>query len=173
MFTAEGNSDQVEPGGRTVVFLIPASVPHVSALFSLVSETTSRRRTAPGELPSTRTVMDLPGESETRRRDGRRNPAVINRRKPPVDTLYAVGIICLQVLSSRLLLPSSSARSPSPGMHLARPRAPCLSCEVSDPADCLTAGFIAAARLKPSDKRFQEAATSSSPPWIGDWSAKL
>ncbi|KAK1905882.1 Amiloride-sensitive sodium channel subunit alpha [Dissostichus eleginoides] len=40
--------------------------------------------------------MDLPGESEPRRRRGRRNPAVITRRNPPVDTMYAVGIICLQ-----------------------------------------------------------------------------
>ncbi|KAI4813130.1 hypothetical protein KUCAC02_024478, partial [Chaenocephalus aceratus] len=33
--------------------------------------------------------MDLPGESEPRRRKGRRNPAVITRRNPLVDTMYA------------------------------------------------------------------------------------
>ncbi|KAJ4948676.1 hypothetical protein JOQ06_020206, partial [Pogonophryne albipinna] len=43
--------------------------------------------------------MDLPGESEPRRRKGRRNPAVITRRNPLVDTMYAVGIIFLQASS--------------------------------------------------------------------------
>ncbi|KAE8280404.1 hypothetical protein D5F01_LYC20965 [Larimichthys crocea] len=40
--------------------------------------------------------MDLPGESETRRRESSRTPAVINRRNTPVNTMYAVGFLCLQ-----------------------------------------------------------------------------
>jgi len=40
--------------------------------------------------------MDLPKDRETRRGEGRRNPAAMNRRKARVETTYLVGIICLQ-----------------------------------------------------------------------------
>ncbi|CAB1424249.1 unnamed protein product [Pleuronectes platessa] len=48
------------------------------------------------EQRSTGTLMDLAGGSESRRREGGRNPAAPRWRKPPVDPMFAAVFICLQ-----------------------------------------------------------------------------
>uniref|UniRef100_A0A8C9ZCL2 Protein tyrosine kinase 7 (inactive) n=1 Tax=Sander lucioperca TaxID=283035 RepID=A0A8C9ZCL2_SANLU len=98
--------------------------------------------------------MDLPGQSETRRREGRRNPAVINRRKPPVDKLYAVGIFFLQVLSIQAAAIQFTKEPKS--QDALHGRSAMLRCEVSDPADISYGWLHNGQPLENSERRFQE-----------------
>ncbi|KAM9344883.1 inactive tyrosine-protein kinase 7 [Symphorus nematophorus] len=98
--------------------------------------------------------MDLTGGSETRRREGRRTPAVINRRKAPVDAMYAVGFICLQVLSIHAAAIQFTKEPKS--QDALHGRSAMLRCEVSDPAD-ITYGWLHNGQpLENDDRRFQE-----------------
>ncbi|CAK6951801.1 inactive tyrosine-protein kinase 7 [Scomber scombrus] len=98
--------------------------------------------------------MDLPGESETRRREGRRNPAVTDRRRPPVDMLYAAAIICLQVLSIQAVAIQFTKEPKS--QDALHGRSAMLRCEVSDPGD-ISYGWLHDGRtLENDDRRFQE-----------------
>ncbi|XP_063731521.1 inactive tyrosine-protein kinase 7 isoform X1 [Eleginops maclovinus] len=98
--------------------------------------------------------MDLPGESEPRRRKGRRNPAVIARRNQPVETMYAVGIICLQVLSIQAsAIQFTKEPKSQDALH---GRSAMLRCEVSDPADITYSWLHNGQRLEHSERRFLE-----------------
>ncbi|KAL3050064.1 hypothetical protein OYC64_012169 [Pagothenia borchgrevinki] len=98
--------------------------------------------------------MDLPGESEPRRRKGRRNPAVITRRNSPVDTMYAVGIICLQVLSIQAAAIQFTKEPKS--QDALHGRSAMLRCEVSDPADITYSWLHNGQPLEHSERRFVE-----------------
>ncbi|XP_042358231.1 inactive tyrosine-protein kinase 7 [Plectropomus leopardus] len=98
--------------------------------------------------------MELRGGSESRRREGRRNPAGTSRRKPPVDLMYAVGIICLQVLSIQAAAIQFTKEPKS--QDALHGRSAMLRCEVSDPA-AITYGWLHNGQpLENSDRRFQE-----------------
>ncbi|KAM7409061.1 hypothetical protein PAMA_002664 [Pampus argenteus] len=98
--------------------------------------------------------MDLPGGSEKRRGEGRRNPAVINRRKPPVDARYAAAIICLQVLSIQAATIQFTKEPKS--QDALHGRSAMLRCEVSDPADISYSWRHNDQLLENSERRFQE-----------------
>lgn len=98
--------------------------------------------------------MDLPGESETRRREGRRTPAATNRRNTPVNTMYAVGFICLQVLFIQAAAIQFTKEPKS--QDALHGRSAMLRCEVSDPAHITYSWLHNDQTLVNSERRYQE-----------------
>ncbi|TMS04730.1 hypothetical protein E3U43_009887 [Larimichthys crocea] len=87
--------------------------------------------------------MDLPRESETRRRESSRTPAVINRRNTPVNTMYAVGFLCLQVLSIQAAA-IQFTKEPKSQDALHWPQLPCYAARSATRLTSLTAGSTTA-----------------------------
>ncbi|XP_008297718.1 inactive tyrosine-protein kinase 7 [Stegastes partitus] len=101
--------------------------------------------------------MELTGGSESWRRDGRRNPtasAARSRRNPPVDVMFAVGFICLQVLSIQAAAIQFTKEPKS--QDALHGRSAMLRCEVGDPADITYSWLHNGQRLISDERRFQE-----------------
>uniref|UniRef100_A0A1A7WXT3 Inactive tyrosine-protein kinase 7 n=1 Tax=Iconisemion striatum TaxID=60296 RepID=A0A1A7WXT3_9TELE len=90
--------------------------------------------------------MDLPGRSETRRREGWRNS--------PMDVMLAVGLFYLQVLSIQAAAIQFTKEPKSQdALHA---RSAMLRCEVSDPVNITYRWYIDDVLLENDDRRFQE-----------------
>ncbi|XP_060943606.1 inactive tyrosine-protein kinase 7-like isoform X1 [Limanda limanda] len=99
--------------------------------------------------------MDLSGGgSESRRREGGRNPAAPRWRKPPVDPMLAAVFICLQVLSIQAAAIQFTKEPKS--QDALHGRSAMLRCEVSDPADISYGWLHNGRRLENSERLFQE-----------------
>ncbi|XP_028278487.1 inactive tyrosine-protein kinase 7 isoform X2 [Parambassis ranga] len=98
--------------------------------------------------------MELPGGSETRRREGRRNPAGTNRRSSPVDIVCALGFICLQVLSTQAAAIQFTKEPKS--QDALHGRSAMLRCEVSDPTDIRYSWLHNGQPLENNERRYQE-----------------
>ncbi|XP_047459245.1 inactive tyrosine-protein kinase 7 [Mugil cephalus] len=93
--------------------------------------------------------MDPPGGGETRRREGSGN-----RRKAPVDTMLAVGFICLQVLSIQAAAIQFTKEPKS--QDALHGRSAILRCEVSDPTDITYKWLHDGQSLQDDERRHQE-----------------
>ncbi|XP_031593450.1 inactive tyrosine-protein kinase 7 [Oreochromis aureus] len=98
--------------------------------------------------------MDQRGGSKTRRGEGWRNPAATTRRRMPVDMMYAVGFICLQVLSIQAAAIQFTKEPKS--QDALHGRSAMLRCEVSDPTDIKYSWLHNGQPLENSERRFQE-----------------
>uniref|UniRef100_A0A3B4G7G0 Protein tyrosine kinase 7 (inactive) n=1 Tax=Pundamilia nyererei TaxID=303518 RepID=A0A3B4G7G0_9CICH len=98
--------------------------------------------------------MDQRGGSETRRGEGWRTPAATTRRRMPVDMMYAVGFICLQVLSIQAAAIQFTKEPKS--QDALHGRSAMLRCEVSDPTDIRYSWLHNGQPLENSERRFQE-----------------
>lgn len=79
---------------------------------------------------------------------------MITRRNSPVDTMYAVGIICLQVLSIQAAAIQFTKEPKS--QDALHGRSAMLRCEVSDPADITYSWLHNGQPLEHSERRFVE-----------------
>ncbi|XP_029926803.1 inactive tyrosine-protein kinase 7 [Myripristis murdjan] len=98
--------------------------------------------------------MDLPAETGNQRRIGKSNSAVINKRRAPVDTLYAVGVFFLQVLSIQAAAIQFTKEPKS--QDALHGRSAMLRCEVSDPAGVRYGWLHDGQTLENNERRFQE-----------------
>ncbi|KAL6101587.1 ptk7 [Pungitius sinensis] len=99
--------------------------------------------------------MDLPRERATRRGGGGSgSPAATDRRKPPVETMCLVGILCLQVLSVQAAAFQFTKEPKS--QDALHGRSAMLRCEVSDPADVRYSWRHNGQPLLVSNRRFLE-----------------
>ncbi|KAM4591026.1 inactive tyrosine-protein kinase 7 isoform 2-T3 [Odontesthes bonariensis] len=93
--------------------------------------------------------MDVPGRSETCRREGRSS-----RRGAPVDAMCAAAFICLQVLSIQAAAIQFTKEPKS--QDALHGRSAMLRCEVSDPADISYRWLHDGQSLRNDERRFQE-----------------
>ncbi|XP_041866737.1 inactive tyrosine-protein kinase 7 isoform X2 [Melanotaenia boesemani] len=91
-------------------------------------------------------VMDIPGGSETRRTEG--------RRRTPLNVLYTVGFIWLQVLSIQAVTIQFTKEPKS--QDALHGRSAMLRCEVGDPADITYSWLHNGQSLENDERRFQE-----------------
>ncbi|XP_020789184.1 inactive tyrosine-protein kinase 7 [Boleophthalmus pectinirostris] len=98
--------------------------------------------------------MDVPEESGRQRGEGWRK-AAMRSRKIPVDTLYVVGFICLQVLSLQASAAMQFTKEPK-SQDALHGRSAMLRCEVSEPADVTYSWTHNGETLQNTDRRFQE-----------------
>ncbi|XP_060896642.1 inactive tyrosine-protein kinase 7 [Labrus mixtus] len=99
--------------------------------------------------------MDVPGESETRREEARRTPAVRKRRRSAAtETMFAVGFICIQVLAIQAF--SIQFTKEPKSQDALHGRSAMLRCEVSDPTNIRYSWLHNEQPLQNDDRRFQE-----------------